>query len=176
MRIALCWTASVWKSTLLKAIKTDLPKIQEIWRDLIKIHWKNPHEMNEEERKKFQKDYHELQKIAENLAKQKSRWFISDRSAVDIIAYDLDIEYENYWKVVTVTWRYDIICYIPIEFPLESDWVRNPDMRYQKTIDKRIQRLLQRLDIYDKNCKQFVIKGTLEERILQLEKIISEKI
>jgi len=29
--------------------------------------------MNEEERKKFQKDYHELQKIAENLAKQKSR-------------------------------------------------------------------------------------------------------
>jgi hypothetical protein len=32
------------------------------------------------------------------------------------------------------------------------------------------------VDIYDKNCKQFVIKGTLEDRISQLEKIISEKI
>lgn len=64
----------------------------------------------------------------------------------------------------------DFVFYLPIEFPLVGDGVRAEDINYQKTIDKEIQELLNIFYMfYPTYC---VIKGSVEERVKQIENII----
>jgi nicotinamide riboside kinase len=58
---------------------------------------------------------------------------------------------------------YDLVFYIPIEFPLEKDGVRFEDDEYQKIIDLQIIKYLKRYKI-----PYITLTGTLEERLKQI--------
>jgi deoxyadenosine/deoxycytidine kinase len=83
--------------------------------------------------------------------------FISDRTLLDSVAYN-KYQLEHLWQdnPSAQFWydtmdaisrdyikRYDLLVYIPIEFPLVGDGVRSEDVEYQKTIDSYIWALLE---------------------------------
>lgn len=169
------------KSTLLNEM--DHPyKIKEIARSVIKM-WKHPNDMDLFERYQFQRRLLYKQIIEERRVWDK--WFVSDRTIFDIIAYTdslLKDEYINTWlgqmlidaveflkeKFVKRNYdRYDILFYTPIEFPLEKDGIRFEDEEYQKEIDSLIKELL---DTYD--IKYFTLTWSVKERMEKIDHVI----
>ena len=119
--------------------------------------------MSIEDKKEFQTAYWQLQLKNESLHKN----FISDRSLIDILAYNLDF---LTWKDVIMllekcTNRYDILFYFPIEFELVKDGIRNPDPKYQKIIDDRIQKLLIRFKTLSSSTSIINVSGSINNRI-----------
>lgn len=170
------------KSTLLKEM-IHPNKIQEIARSVIEK-GKHPNDMNLFERYQFQKLLLSKQ-IAEEY-KFWNKWFVSDRTIYDIIAYTISLFSDD----LITTWegsmlhdaieyltdryirrnidRYDILFYTPIEFPLEKDGIRFEDEKYQEEIDKIIRELLDRYEI-----KYFTLRWTVKERINKIDDIIN---
>ena len=168
MNIALTGSHGTGKTTILNNIAHP-NKIQEIARkELIKD--VKPHDMTPKERLIFQCDYWELQKKTEDSKKD----FLSDRSLLDILAYDLDImkHKDVYAMLPRLVGRYDVLCYIPIEFPLEIDNVRFHDVSYQHDIDYKIRNLLESLQKIDHCLEVKTLKGTVEQRVTKLKTII----
>jgi len=165
LRIAMVGTHGVGKTTLINAIQHP-HKIKEIARTYL-IKETKPSEMSASERVIFQNHYWHLQ-IAEEYT-HKKRGFLSDRSALDIIAYSIGFFKESHIERLKkeVIGRYDILFYIPIEFPLEVDGVRSPNKEYQKLINTNIQQLIQWLAENDKNVKMRTLTGTVEQRVKQ---------
>ena len=168
MKIWITWAHSVWKSTLLE--KLEWNKIREIARDLIKKLWVLPQDMNKEQLNNFQRDL-----IHKQIKEETLRWdsFIWDRTLIDILAYSkwLDI-YNNLLDTVKSylsEYPYDIIFYIPIEFPLEKDWVRFEDENYQKEIDNNIISILKEL-----NIEYITVSWTVEDRLNLINNIIND--
>ena len=111
--------------------------------------------MKTETKIKFQNEILETQKQTEDQLKE----FITDRTTIDILAYTLDIQEVNYknWINEHCVGRYDILFYLPIEFPIQNDGVRNTDEQYRELIAKRIRRILQELDLYDKHVQMYTL-------------------
>lgn len=94
---------------------------------------------------------------------------ISDRSLVDYLAYTMQLfgeevrDNEVYDLLLELLRKhvvsYDAIYYLPIEFPLELDGVREADIEFQKDIDQRLRGLYELLGIEVKE-----LTGTIEER------------
>lgn len=91
--------------------------------------------------------------------------FIADRGMIDILAYcmvlfednsDL-LNYVNKWLSKA---QYDIVFYLPIEFPIEDDGVRTTDKEFQKKIDEAVRFILK-----SSPFKWYEIRGTREERL-----------
>ena len=160
-----------WMGRLIRLSLTAHPnKIQEIARkELIKN--VKPHDMTPKERLIFQCDYWELQKKTEDSKKD----FLSDRSLLDILAYDLDImkRKDVYAMLPRFVGRYDVLCYIPIEFPLIVDNVRFHDISYQHDIDYKIRNLLDSLQQLDQCLVVKTLKGTVEQRTNKLKDLIT---
>jgi len=168
LKVALTGSHGTGKTTILNNIEHP-NKIQEIARkELIKN--VKPHDMTPKERLIFQCDYWELQKKTEDSKKD----FLSDRSLLDILAYDLDImkRKDVYAMLPRLVGRYDVLCYIPIEFPLIVDNVRFHDISYQHDIDYKIRNLLESLKKLDKCLEVKTLKGTVEQRVTKLKTII----
>ena len=163
-------THSVGKTTLINAIQHP-HKISEIARKHLIKNIK-PSELSAVNRVIFQNQYWHLQ-IAEEYT-HKERGFLSDRSALDIIAYSIgffkDSQIEQLKK--EVVGRYDVLVYIPIEFPLKDDGVRSSNKEYQKLINTNIQQLIQWLAENDENVKMRTLTGTVEQRIKQFNLFI----
>jgi len=62
---------------------------------------------------------------------------------------------------------YDLVFYIPIEFPIEKDGLRFEDEHYQEIIDLQILKLLKRYKI-----PYITVSGTIEERLAIIRKHI----
>ncbi len=169
MKIALTGSHCTGKTTILDNIEYP-NKIQEIARREL-IQDVKPHNMTPKERIIFQCEYWELQKKTEDSKKD----FLSDRSLVDILAYDFDIfkSIEVYAMLPKLVGRYDILLYIPIEFPLKADSIRNPDVSYQIIIDNRIKDLLERLQQLDQRLIVDTLNGTVEQRTNKLKDLIT---
>lgn len=94
--------------------------------------------------------------------------FIADRSLFDILAYtraiwDMDLYEELKLRALEhhKTYPYDIVFYIPIEFPLEQDGVRYEWEEFRELIDKYILLALEDLGI-----KPVELRGNVEGRRL----------
>jgi adenylate kinase family enzyme len=170
----ICFTGShgTGKSTLCQELTKDLPKvhyIKEIAREEIKRIGKLPYDMDDQERFEFQKRLLELQRIAESNHPN----FISDRGIMDILAYSYDLPQYDFLlemaKQANIAKRYDLVFYIPIEFPLQGDSERSPDVAYQWQIDSNLLKVLNDLKILT-----FKISGSVEDRKEQVLKTLHD--
>lgn len=105
---------------------------------------------------------------------RKDEVLLTDRTIIDALAYTFHSEnisiseynnlYPYYAKAIPM---YDILFYIPIEFGLVKDDVRQEDEQYRLNIDNEIQRLLK-----ISNVKYYTVSGSIEERLEYTTEII----
>lgn len=104
--------------------------------------------------------------------------YISDRGLTDVLAYTMYLRDRNQnlnstmllqqMDLVEFNKNNDVIyCYFPIEFDVVDDGVRSTNEEFRREVDENIQQILKMcVDDY------YVIHGTVEERIQQMDSII----
>ena len=171
MKIGLCGTMSVGKTTLVNALK-DLPEFKDYYFRT--------------ERSKYLSDLGiplntdstlkgQLVFAAERASELLQENIITDRTIIDVMAFcNLSTSMEDYEKeqINGVLWNlikdYDIIFYVnPEGVKMEDNGVRETNMKYRNDIDKEIKTILN----MHRNTpgKIIEIKGTIEERINQIK-------
>ena len=103
--------------------------------------------------------------------------FISDRTVIDVLAYantmcrpSMTARLKEMVELHLEKNPYDLVFYIPIEFPLEKDGIRFEDEQYQKMIDLQILKYLKRYKI-----PYITLTGTVEERLQKIEAFLTKK-
>ena len=178
LKIAFCGAHGVGKTTLIDSLDIEPNKrIKEIARELLKEFW-DLQSMATISKLRFQSKCFKKQKEAEE--RLRDTWFVSDRSIHDIYVYThmVDVEWEfaiEFKEYIMKAMHdeikqnnYDIVFYIPIEFELENDGVRNMDLQFQKDIDSMIHNSL----IINK-VPFITLKGTIEERVAQVKQVVN---
>lgn len=162
MRIAITGAMGVGKTTLTNQLSEALgiKLLPEVARQLIE----EGHKLDGEATPELEL----LTAYYQEKLEEGDDW-IADRCLIDILAYSTllftdekllnELDYRLYKA------KYDIILYIPPEFPIEDDGFRSTDSDFQKKIDQEILKIL-------KEYKYYTIKGTREERLLQALEII----
>lgn len=101
--------------------------------------------------------------------------WIADKCLFDYLVYmrndfDEDIK-SSIRKVIEANTKYDFIFYLPIEFPMELNEWRSPDLEFQKAIDRKYRKLLDDLGVkyivlhsYQANSKEEE-KQAIDKRI-----------
>ena len=176
MKIGLCGTMSVGKTTLVKALK----------------HTEEFHHYNfSTERSKYLNDLGiplntdstlkgQTVFLAERCAELMQENVITDRTIIDVMAFTMNAKsighqdkdiFENYAKEFLR--EYDYIFYIsPYGLSIEDNGVRETDEHYRDLIDFTITTLIKRYGYLMNNVE--VIKGTTEERIEQILRVIKK--
>lgn len=164
MKIAIVWSHGTGKSSLLDAIPRPVEnKIQEVARKIITEIWILPQDMEKRQKEIFQIKVYEEQREQE----KHHVHFVSDRGVYDNLAY-VSFVSEPLYKLLladakaTHRW-YDRVFYIPIEFPLVSDWVRFDNVSFQKEVDTRI---LEIMDLFKVEYR--IITWSTENRVRQM--------
>lgn len=165
MRIGLTGSHSTWKSTLTKHFTNQ---IEEIARWVIAEKGK-PETLSKEELDDFELVIMKRQIEAENSMQD----FISDRTVIDVLAYantmcrpSMTARLKEMAEMHLESNPYDLVFYIPIEFPLEKDGIRFEDEQYQKMIDLQILKYLKRYKI-----PYITLTGTVKERLRKIEAV-----
>jgi nicotinamide riboside kinase len=173
MRIGLCGTMSVGKTTLVKALQ-ELPEFQD-------YHFAT-------ERSKYLRDLGiplntdstvrgQFVFMAERASELMYDNLITDRTIWDVCAFTLSAKSISwYYKqslieaASSLMSYYDIVFYInPENIEIEDNGVRETDSQYRNDINYTIVELLQQ---YKPN-KLVEIKGTTEERIQQIKEALN---
>lgn len=171
VRIALSGAHGVGKTTLCDQLtnvfsevfpNVSIVKVGNISRDLIA-------------QKKVKPDVHSsiedyyvyVSEYIRRLLNANGNFILHDRTLIDAMAY---IGYnqnfsEYFWDMLSeitrlYTNQIHIYFYVPIEFPLVLDGVRRNDEQYQRDIDGRIVKSLEKLYV-----PYVELRGTLEQRI-----------
>ena len=171
MKIGLCGTMSVGKTTLVNALK-KLPEFADYnfaterskyLRDL-------GIPLNTDSTLKGQVIF-----LAERSAELLQENIITDRTVVDVIAFTKAAESISYYEsekfselARNLLHEYDYLFYVsPEGVDMEDNGVRETDLEYRKEIDECIQKL-----IFKHRPIYFTIKGSTEERIKQILNIV----
>ena len=174
MKIGLCGTMSVGKTTLVNALK-ELPEFADYnfaterskyLRDL-------GIPLNTDSTLKGQFVF-----LAERCAELMNENIITDRTVIDVMAFTKaakSIEYYNAEAFCDAASNlineYDYVFYIsPEGIDMEDNGVRETDLKYRELIDFTIKLLLYRNNHKIKNYRE--ISGTTEERIAQIKETI----
>jgi len=171
MKIGLCGTMSVGKTTLVNALK-DLPEFKdynfatERSKYLSSLGIPLNHETTIEGQTIF---------LAERVTELMQENIITDRTIIDVMAFTYCSDKTNIINAEDFEFyakrfvrQYDYIFYIsPKGIPIEDNGVRETDEKYRKSIDTTIQQLLFRhRPVY------YTLSGTTDERIQQILKIV----
>ena len=174
MKIGLCGTMSVGKTTLIKEL-SKLPQFKDFTAVTERSKYLNSlgiplnHQTTIEGQTIF---------LAERVTELMQPNLLTDRTIIDVMAFtecakctsvidaDAFIEYARRF-----VGQYDYVFYIPPEgIDIKDNGVRETDATYRKEIDESIQKLLLKYrPVY------FTIKGSTEERIKQILKTINHK-
>ena len=174
MKIGLCGTMSVGKTTLVNALK-ELPEFSDYnfaterskyLRDL-------GIPLNTDSTLKGQVIF-----LAERAAELLQENIITDRTVVDVMAFTKAAESINYYEAEAfndlaknLLHEYDYIFYVsPVGVEMEDNGVRETDLEYRNLIDFLIGLNLQRNKLRIKNL--VTLSGTTEERIAQMKETI----
>ena len=175
MKIGLCGTMSVGKTTLVNALK-ELPEFKDYKFATERSKYLNDLgiPLNTDSTLKGQTVF-----LAERCAELMHDKVITDRTIFDVIAFtksakSIDLieseKFEDYAKEFIR--EYDYIFYIsPEGLPIEDNGVRETDEHYRDLIDFSITHLIKRYGFMTKNISE--IKGSTEERIQQILNVIN---
>ena len=171
MKIILTGAQGTGKTTILERFVGKLPVITEVVRNLSKQGVKINELGDEEGQHKIFNTYIELLQSPE---------YISDRCLTDVYAYSLyhfdqgklsldELAFEAGELEKLAAQKDILICYFPIEFGVVDDGVRSTNENYRQFIDTAIR---DTLDSFGFNY--IVVKGTVEERLRQIEQAAKE--
>ena len=172
MKIGLCGTMSVGKTTLVKALQ-ELPEFKNYKFATERSKYLNDLgiPLNTDSTLKGQTVF-----LAERCAELMQGNIITDRTVLDVMAFTMNAKsiphqdkdvFEQYAKEFIR--EYDYIFYIsPYGLPIEDNGVRETDEHYRDLIDFTITTLIKRYSYMMDNVE--VIKGTTDERINQILK------
>ena len=174
MKIGLCGTMSVGKTTLVNALK-ELPEFKDYMfrTERSKELMAQGIPLNTDSTLKGQTVF-----LAERTGELMVENVITDRTVIDVMAFtknsqtidSKDKEYfEDYARVFVGD--YDYIFYVsPEGVDMEDNGVRETDLEYRNNIDKAI---IKAMNTYGHRCKNVnMLKGSTNERIEQLLGII----
>jgi len=173
MKIGLCGTMSVGKTTLVKALSERVEQFKGYTFTTERSKYLNSlgiplnHETTIEGQTIF---------LAERVTELMQDRLITDRTILDVMAFtncakkvsyiDGDAFAEYASRFIR---QYDYIFYIsPDGMEIEDNGVRETDVEYRKEIDSEIKKLL-----FKYRPMHYELKGTTEERINQMMKIIN---
>ncbi len=174
MKIGLCGTMSVGKTTLVNELKKlEQFKDYEFATERSKYLMDLGIPLNTDSTLKGQTIF-----LAERVAELMKENVIMDRTILDVIAFTnladsidfKDKEYfEDYARVFVG--EYDYIFYIdPIGTTMEDNGIRETNLKYRESIDAAV---IKAMNTYGHRCKNVhVIKGTTSERIEQILDLI----
>ena len=173
MKIGLCGTMSVGKTTLVNALK-ELPEFKD-------YHFRT-------ERSKHLMDLGiplntdstlkgQLVFASERAAELMQEKIITDRTIIDVMAFcelsksmsDAEKQHINgvLWHLIS---EYDIIFHIDdLSVPIEDNGVRETNKEYRLAIAKEIQEIIAE---YRYQCKIINISGTTEDRVNQIKSVL----
>ncbi|MDA8685633.1 ATP-binding protein [Robiginitalea sp.] len=172
MKIGLCGTMSVGKTTLVNALQ-KLPQFKDynFATERSKYLSDLGIPLNTDSTLKGQTVF-----LAERCAELMQGNIITDRTVLDVMAFTMNAKsiphqdkdvFEQYAKEFIR--EYDYIFYIsPYGLPIEDNGVRETDEHYRDLIDFTITTLIKRYSYMMDNVE--VIKGTTDERINQILK------
>ena len=173
MKIGLCGTMSVGKTTLVKALSEQVEQFKGYTFTTERSKYLNSlgiplnHETTIEGQTVF---------LAERVTELMQDRLITDRTILDVMAFTNCAKKVSYIDgdafadyASRFVKQYDYIFYIsPDGMEIEDNGVRETDANYRKEIDEEIQKLLLKYrPVY------YELKGTTEERINQMMKIIN---
>ncbi len=170
MKIGLCGTMSVGKTTLVNELKKlEQFKDYEFATERSKYLMDLGIPLNTDSTLKGQTIF-----LAERVAELMKENVIMDRTVLDVIAFTnlassidfKDKEYfEDYARVFVG--EYDYIFYIdPIGTTMEDNGIRETDLEYRERIDFAV---IRAMNTYGHRCKNVhILKGTTSERIEQI--------
>ena len=174
MRIGLCGTMSVGKTTLVNELKKlNQFKGYEFATERSEYLMNLGIPLNTDSTLNGQTIF-----LAERVAELMKENVITDRTILDVIAFtnlakSIDIKdkeyFEDYARVFVG--QYDYIFYIsPEGTVMEDNGVRETDLEYRDLIDKAI---IKAMNTYGHRCKNVnILKGTTSERIEQMLGVI----
>ena len=170
MKIGLCGTMSVGKTTLVNELKKlEQFKDYEFATERSKYLMDLGIPLNTDSTLKGQTIF-----LAERVAELMKENVIMDRTILDVIAFtnladSIDFkdkeDFEDYARVFVG--EYDYIFYIdPIGTTMEDNGIRETDLKYRESIDAAV---IKAMNTYGHRCKNVhVIKGTTSKRIEQI--------
>jgi GTPase SAR1 family protein len=175
MKIGFCGTMSVGKTTLVKALK-ELPEFKDYQLATERSKYLNSLgiPLNYKTTIEGQTIF-----LAERVRELMQEKIITDRTIIDVMAFtecathtsvidaDAFIEYARRFL-----YQYNYIFYIsPEGLDIEDNGIRETDTTYRNKIDESIQMLLLKY-----GPRSYTIKGSTDERIEQIKKIIGPNI
>ncbi len=175
MKIGLCGTMSVGKTTLVKALQ-ELPEFKDYKFATERSKYLNDLgiPLNTDSTLKGQTVF-----LAERCAELMNENIITDRTVIDVMAFTMNAKsigyqdkeiFEDYAKEFVRD--YDYIFYIsPDGIPIEENGVRETDEHYRDIIDFTIITLIKKYAHMANEIE--TIKGTTEERIKQILNVIN---
>jgi GTPase SAR1 family protein len=171
MRIGLCGTMSVGKTTLVNALK-ELPEFKDYMfrTERSKYLMEQGIPLNTDSTFKGQ-----LVFLAERSLELLQENIITDRTVIDVMAFarasnSMDhSEKYDFEQVATLLIKdYDYIFYVsPEGVDMEDNGVRETDLEYRKLIDSTITNFIKSKQLLIKNYG--ILEGSTEERIKQLK-------
>jgi len=175
MKIGLCGTMSVGKTTLVKALKhTSEFHMYHFATERSKYLSNLGIPLNTDSTLKGQTVF-----LAERCAELMHDNIITDRTIIDVIAFTNSAKSINYLEkdsfekyAIEFLGEYDYIFYIsPDGIPIEDNGIRETNEHYRDIIDFSITNLIEKYDHRIQNIK--TIKGSTEERIEQILNVIN---
>ena len=174
MKIGLCGTMSVGKTTLVNALKNDLDFKNYIFRtERSKYLNSIGIPLNTDSTLKGQ-----LVFAAERAAELMQENIITDRTIIDVMAFcalseAMNIEEKNSLKntLKYLIKEYDVIFYIDdLSIPIEDNGIRETNERYRVYIDDKIKEIISE---YNDQCIIMNISGTTEDRVNRIKSVLS---